>query len=80
MWRTDTIIMARNSGNAPQSFGAVAPSGGAGVRQKFLGALTLIFGHHLGGANALRRETEPSEGAPEGVDAANHFPRQQHCW
>ena len=33
-WRVDTIIMARNSGNAPQSLGAVAPSGGTGVRRK----------------------------------------------
>ena len=47
----------------------------AGVRHKFLCALTIIFSHHLGGANALKLETESSEGALEGVDTANHFPR-----
>jgi hypothetical protein len=31
-WRADTVIMARNSDNAPQFRGAEAPSGVAGVR------------------------------------------------
>jgi hypothetical protein len=29
-------------------------------------------------ANASKRETQPSEGAPEGVEPANPFPRQRH--
>ena len=66
--------MARNSGNAAQSIGAVAPSGGAGVGRLSQGAVACQLGNCISWIIGKYRKKYTGFLAPRGMPFNNQLP------